>query len=273
MPFIPMVIPPPDATNPVRWFIFQNDRMLVRRAGLAVEVPVYQSGQPTGVPPDQAQFFGLLDGNRCCTAFVDREFDDAGDGGTFEPLRKLYTLLSGDMLAAAVRAAHLAHWDRHSRFCGGCGHPTRWSEHERAKVCSRCALTVYPRISPAVIVAVVKDDRILLAHSGRFPGGLRSVLAGFVEPGETLEACVEREVREETGIDIADIAYFGSQPWPFPDSLMVAFTARYAGGEIRVDGVEVTEAGWFAADGLPPVPDKISISRRLIDWFVERHRR
>jgi NAD+ diphosphatase len=116
---------------------------------------------------------------------------------------------------------------------------------------------------------VVRDDKILLAHCSRFAEGLHSVLAGFVEPGETLEECVEREVREETGVEVTDIRYFRSQPWPFPDSLMLAFTARYAGGEIKVDGVEVTGAAWYAADRLPQIPDAISVARSLIDWFVE----
>ena len=116
-------------------------------------------------------------------------------------------------------------------------------------------------------MAVVKEDRILLAHSQRFPAKLYSVLAGFVEPGETLEECVEREVHEEVGISVQDIRYFGSQPWPFPDSLMVAFTADYAGGEIEIDRSEIADAGWFSADQFPPIPPKISIARQLIDWF------
>ncbi|MFH1481427.1 MAG: NAD(+) diphosphatase, partial [Pseudomonadota bacterium] len=128
----------------------------------------------------------------------------------------------------------------------------------------------YPRLSPAIIVAVLKNDQILLAHSQRFPGQFYSVLAGFVEPGETLEECVQREVHEEVGITVKNIRYFGSQPWPFPDSLMIAFTAEYAGGEIRIDKSELTDAGWFSADHLPAVPSRISIARQLIDWFSEK---
>ena len=109
-----------------------------------------------------------------------------------------------------------------------------------------------------------------MAHADRFPPGLFSVIAGFVEPGETLEECVAREVREETGIEVTDIRYFGSQSWSFPHSMMLAFTAEHAAGEIRIDGREVTEARWFRADAMPSVPDRASISRRLIDWFVER---
>jgi NAD+ diphosphatase len=130
----------------------------------------------------------------------------------------------------------------------------------------------YPRISPAVIVAVVKGDKLLLARARRFPPGLYSVLAGYVEPGETLEECVVREVREETGVTVKNLRYFDSQPWPFPHSLMVAFTAEYADGEIRIDESELLDAGWYAADALPSLPDPITVARRLINWFTSRSR-
>ena len=129
----------------------------------------------------------------------------------------------------------------------------------------------YPRISPAVIVAVVRDKRILLARSTRFTSSFHSVLAGFVETGETLEDAVRREIFEEVGIQVRNIRYFGSQPWPFPDSLMVAFTAEYAGGEITLDDNEIVTADWYSAAELPRVPGKISIARRLIDWFTETY--
>jgi NAD+ diphosphatase len=119
-----------------------------------------------------------------------------------------------------------------------------------------------------VIVAVIRGKRILLARARRFPPGFYSVLAGFVEPGETLEECVSREVREETGIEVKNLRYFASQPWPFPHSLMVAFTAEHAAGEITVDPSEIVEASWYSADALPHLPDPITVARKLIDWFV-----
>ena len=134
-----------------------------------------------------------------------------------------------------------------------------------------CGHQSFPRISPAVIVLVERDNTCLLARSPRFQDGFYSVLAGFAEPGETLEETVAREVLEETGIEVKDIRYFGSQPWPFPDSLMIGFTASYAGGEIRVDGTEILVADWFPFDQLPKIPGRISIARRLIDWFVNKH--
>jgi NAD+ diphosphatase len=127
-------------------------------------------------------------------------------------------------------------------------------------------------LNPAVIVAVLRDDRLLLARSHRHPPGRYSVLAGFVEPGETLEECVAREIKEEVGLDVENIRYFGSQPWPFPHSLMIAFTCDAPSGEIELDETEMAEAGWYGADALPLVPPPPTISRRLIDWFVSRGR-
>ena len=128
----------------------------------------------------------------------------------------------------------------------------------------------FPRLSPAVIVLVQRGNQLLMARSRHFAPGVYSVLAGFVEPGETLEEAVEREVFEETGIRVKDIRYFGSQPWPFPHSLMIGFTARYAGGEIKINDEEIEDAGWYTADRLPGQPGKISIARQLIEWFVAK---
>lgn len=141
---------------------------------------------------------------------------------------------------------------------------------ERAKVCPSCGFVNYPRISPAMIVAVTRGREILLAKGSRFQGGFYSVLAGFVEPGETFEECVEREIKEEVGLKVKNINYFGSQPWPFPDSLMVGFTAEYAGGDITIDNKEILDAGWYTAEGLPLIPGNGSIARRLIDWYVQK---
>src|SRR5581483_1123158 len=145
------------------------------------------------------------------------------------------------------------------------------SPTELARRCPRCGLTTFPRISPAVIVLVRRGERVLLGRGSHLPPGLFSTLAGFVEPGETLEEAVRREIREEAGIEVDDVRYFGSQPWPFPDSLMIGFFAEHAGGEIVVDSNELAEARWFALDELPPVPPPFSIARALVDaWVKER---
>jgi NAD+ diphosphatase len=156
------------------------------------------------------------------------------------------------------------------RFCGGCGHPTELLPNERARRCPSCETPFYPRIAPAVIVLVQREREILLARNATFPRPWYSAVAGFVEAGESLEEAVGREVLEEVGVELSEIQYFGSQPWPFGRSLMVGFNARYAGGEIRVDGTEIADARWFPADALPQLPPRISIARQLIDNWLER---
>jgi NAD+ diphosphatase len=175
------------------------------------------------------------------------------------------------MLKAAFRAVQILEWNENHRFCGACGEATVRKTEEHARVCRKCGQVFYPRMSPAVIVAITKGNKLLLARNKNFPPGRYSVLAGFVEAGETLEECIKREIKEEAGIEVKNIRYFGSQSWPFPNSYMLAFTAEYDKGEIRLDDSELADAGWFGADEMPQIPGSISISRRLIDWFVENH--
>ncbi len=185
-------------------------------------------------------------------------------------LRELYGMVDDTELGWASRAAQLAAFDRDHRFCGRCGSITAPSPLEHARICTGCGATVYPRLSPAVIVLVERGSSCLLARSARFPPGVYSAIAGFVEPGETAEHAVERELAEECGVVATDLRYAGSQPWPFPHSLMLGFIATYAGGEVRADGVEVEAAGWFDAAALPPLPAPGSIARRLIEEFADR---
>ena len=163
------------------------------------------------------------------------------------------------------RARQLLQWAENNH----CGRAETGEDRRRCFLCPSCGLSSY-RLSPAVIVSVV-GTALLLATSARFQVRMFSVLAGFVEPGECLEECVRREIREETGIEVKNIRYFKSQPWPFPDSLMVGFTSEYAGGELKIDGREIVEAGWYGPDELPAIPGKISIARALIDRFIEQY--
>lgn len=190
--------------------------------------------------------------------------------GELLPLRSLYGLAGEEAFALAGRAVFLLDWQKNHRFCGRCGTPTTRKTTEFAMSCG-CGLLAYPRISPAVMVLVRRGDELLLARSPRFKPGVFSALAGFVEAGETLEQCAIREVREEVGVEIANLRYFQSQPWPFPDSLMLAFFADYAGGTITPDPSEIEAAGWFRMDALPPLPDPVSIARRLIDAALGRN--
>ncbi|WP_094606675.1 NADH pyrophosphatase [Sporomusa silvacetica DSM 10669] len=193
-------------------------------------------------------------------------------GFSFKKLRQLSGHIADDCFEMTYRAFHIINWLKTNKFCGCCGKVMQVMRQpqEFSVQCPACGHTVYPRISPAIIVAVIKENEILLARSSRFPPGRYSVIAGFVEPGETLETCVRRELQEEVGIEVANIEYFGNQPWPFPDSLMIAFTAQYAGGEITIDNDEIVAADWFSATTLPKIPPKGSIARQLIEWFLDK---
>ena len=266
MPFVSDITPPSKETKTALWFLFHHQRLLVRREEDSYAILQSPDIEKLNLSLLKGRFFGSLDHHPCYLGEVEG-VPPVSDAFEFIGLRELFFSFEEDMIRAAGVANQLVHWNRNHQYCGRCGKVTEDRTNERAKICPQCGLINYPRLSPAIIVAVLKGEQILLAHSKRFPGKFYSVLAGFVEPGETLEQCVTREVREEVGIEVKNIRYFGSQPWPFPDSLMIGFTAEYAGGEMRVDGIEIADAGWFTADLLPSIPPRISIARQLIDWF------
>lgn len=213
--------------------------------------------------PEQALLVGQWQGLPCYAA--DIAGLPQGLAGQLTSLRSLFSLAGADAFALAGRGTQLLDWQRNHRYCGNCGTPTRRKPGEFAMACPACGLLAYPRLTPAVMVLVLHGERLLLARSPHFPPGMFSALAGFVEPGETLEQCAVRETREEVGIEIANLRYFHSQSWPFPNSLMLAFFADYAGGSLRLDPTEIEDAGWFALSALPQLPGRLSIARRLID--------
>jgi NAD+ diphosphatase len=255
------------------WFLC-TDRSLLIRAVSTTGAMVPQFDQATVRPwvDGRPLALGEIDGLPCLAASLKANISLPKRLKSVE-LRPLYVRLPEAFFGMALKAIHLLYWDRHSRFCGLCGARTADKADECAKVCQNCGELYYPRIAPAIIVAVIKDGQILLAHANRFPADLYSVIAGFVEPGESLEECVRREVREEVGLGIKNLRYFCSQPWPFPDSLMVGFIADYESGTITVDLTENQDAAWFAPDHLPTVPGNFSIARRLIDWFLAEYGR
>jgi len=265
--FTTSVRAPEDPDRPAYWFLYKGGDLLVRRDGDDVHLPFGRDLRSLGLAAGQPHFLGTDHGWACLAAEVDKDAS-APDGWSFEGLRALFGSITDGFFSVAARASEILEWDRTHRFCGRCGTATMHNARERARECPSCGLLSYPRISPAVIVAVVRDGRLLLARARRFPPRFYSVLAGFVESGEGLEECVHREVREETGIEITDLSYFSSQPWPFPHSLMVAFTARHQSGEITVDPSEIVEADWYSADALPEIPHPMTVARRLINWFV-----
>ena len=267
MSFVISLNPATGNTGEDLWFIFRGDELLVRPTEISPEVP--DSQDITGLDQNiiSSHYLGTLNGLNCYTAEVDG--NAAGPNGmSFQELRPLLGLLDEEFFSAAGRAFQIIHWERTHQFCGRCGGRTRLKAGERARECPNCGLVIYPEISPAIIVAVVRGAEILLARSHRFRNAFYSVLAGFVEPGETFEEAVRREVREEVGIELKNIRYFGSQPWPFPNSLMVGFMADYESGEIRIDESEIVDAGWFASNNLPVLPRVGTIARRLIDFFT-----
>ncbi|UCD81100.1 MAG: NAD(+) diphosphatase [Desulfobacterales bacterium] len=267
MPFEPDFKLPAKEAAQALWFVFEKDRLLLKSNDNGCLVPCSHDLAKLNLLPIRRQYLGALDGRQCYAA----EMPDTpalADGMILQGLRETFGQLEEELIWIAGRANQLVDWNRNHLFCGQCGQPTGDKLEERAKICPVCGLVNYPRLSPAIIAAVVRGDRLLLASNKRFRPGYYSVLAGFVEPGENLEQCVAREIMEEVGISVKNIRYFGSQPWPFPNSLMVAFVADYAGGEITIDRSEIVDAAWFRADNLPSIPPRITIARHLIDWFV-----
>ena len=256
--------------KPGWWFVFRNNHILVKTASSGPLIPYGAEITDLNLKPLRSLQLGLINGNPCFSAELPAD-RSAPRGMTFEELRPLFGLLEDEMFWLAGRSFQVINWDRTHEYCGRCGNQTEYKTDEHAKLCPQCGHIHYPNASPAIIVAVRQAKKILLARPGRRPPGWYSVLAGFVELGETLEACVAREVREEVGLEIKNIRYFGSQSWPFPNSLMIGFTAEYAAGEIKVDNREILDARWFSASDLPQVPGKISIAGRLIDWFAENY--
>jgi len=267
MEFVSEFISTFDGSESAWWFVFCNHRLLIREQDTDKPIPFLYALSELNLHPLRQHYLGKLDGSPCFSVQIP-ENTPPPQGMVYKGVRELFGQFEDDLVGLAGQADQLARWDEAHQFCGRCGKQMKDKPDERAKVCPSCHLVNYPRISPAIIVAVTKDKQILLARSARFRAHFYSVLAGFVEPGESLEDCVKREVKEETGIDVKDMHYFGSQPWPFPDSLMVGFTAAYAGGDIIIDKKEILDANWFSAKNLPQVPGKFSIAGKLIDWFI-----
>ncbi len=267
MTFFAAVRGPDQHEEPGYWFCFQNDKLMVESTDNTVLVLQIRSIDELGVKPVRTQYLGKLDGIHCFSAELSLTAVWP-EGTSFLNLIEAFGKLEEETYKVAVYAQQIVAWDRDHQFCSRCGIETQYQEDERARKCHNCNLMFFPRISPAVMVGIIRENKILLARNRIFAPGFYSVLAGFVDPGEQLEECIVREVEEEVNIQVSNIRYFKSQPWPFPNSLMMAFIADYKAGEIRVDGVEIIEADWFAADELPKCPTgKLSVAGKLIDWF------
>jgi NAD+ diphosphatase len=243
-------------------------------AGLAEGIP---SGEAEDFFPG-AEFFSLpaVDAPIVIRGAFISPSDPLPSGFSTVPVRDVLSILTGEReadgrgpLGRLLRAFHVAQWRAESRFCGSCGGRNADAEGELARYCPACGRLEFPRISPAVITLIVNDGgKALLAHNRKFSPGVYSLIAGFNEAGESLEATVAREIREEVGLEVTGIRYVVSQPWPFPNSLMLGFTARYASGELRPDGLEIEDARWFGKDDLPLLPGYGSVSRSLIEAWI-----
>lgn len=206
-------------------------------------------------------------GNDCQVVRLSAPATDI-QGYTMMELRHTFGRLSPQEYRLAGKGAELIYWDASTRYCGLCGSPTRW-QTSISKQCTQCGKEMWPSPSVAIIVRVTRGQEILLVRARNFRGSHYGLVAGFVETGETLEESVHRELWEETRICIRHLRYFGSQPWPFPFGMMVGFTAEYESGTLQLQQSELSHGGWFTADHLPPIPDKASIARRLIDDWTD----
>ena len=273
------------APGEAHWFVFRGDELAVEMGPLAApsddprvkarpawaKLPLQENHNWLGSHATRTLYLGTLGGVQCWAA----ELPDgapAPAGMAWTGLRALYTVLDDAHFALAGRALQLVAWDRTHQFCGRCGTRTEARKDERVRVCPACKLTAYPRVAPAIMALVTRGKEVLLARSPHFPQGMYSALAGFVEPGESLEQCLAREVHEEVGVRVENIRYFASQPWPFPHSLMIAFVCDWREGEIAPQATEIEEAKWFKVLQLPKLPSRISIARKLIDAVCQEIR-
>ena len=259
MLFTPAVSPAAAATDTAWCFAFVEGQLLLLESadGQALTPQPWSLFEPLS---PARHYLGQLDGIDCW-AFT---LQEPLPGFKRAPLRAAMMSFGEPLMGVAGRAAQVLEWDRAHRYCGVCGTPTEPQPNERSRKCPSCGHTAYPRLSPAMMVLVWRPGQLLLARSPHYVPGVYSALAGFVEAGESLEQCVHREVAEEVNVRVRDLRYYGSQSWPFPHSLMVAYTAEWVEGDIVKQEGEIEDAQWFAFDALPKIPPRFSISGHLI---------
>ncbi|NMA85968.1 MAG: NAD(+) diphosphatase [Tissierellia bacterium] len=251
------------------WFLFKENELMVIEDNGKINIPRWKDVNKLNISVYNIQSMGSFHHCNCKSGEIIDNISN--ENVNFLNLRALSTSIDEEIYLLASKANLLLNWIKLNQYCGVCGGEMykKDSISERAMVCSNCGNTTWPRTSPAIIVAVTKEDKLLLAHNRFFPEGRYSVIAGFVEYGETFEDCVKREVYEEVGIKVKNIKYFGSQPWPYPNSMMIAFTAEYLDGDIKVDGEEILDAQWFIKDEVLELHNKsISIGSDLIEWYL-----
>lgn len=254
------------ATGEIQWLVFFNDQLLLEKQKDAYTLPWGE--QPPITPESNTIIHDITTpkGVLCKAFSIDREIDET-EQYLMTGLRASYEYLPYSQYQIAGKAHEILHWDKNSNFCPACGTPTEKREPIMKK-CPNCGNELYPAISTAILALVRKEDSILLVHARNFRGTFKSLVAGFLETGETLEECVAREVLEETGLKVKNITYFGNQAWPYPSGLMVGFIADYESGEIVLQEEELSEGAFYTKDNLPEIPRKLSLARKMIDWWI-----
>ena len=259
-----MVILARKSKRSMYWFVFIGNALLLQHDERGYHVPCSEEPPFPMKEWTPRQELSPLEGMPCMAYSLDVPPGDLKGMETMG-LRESWNVLPHAFYNTAGKAAELLYWDSNTKYCGVCGAPMKRTT-VISKQCTNCGKEVWPQVSPAIIVRIRRGEKILLVHAKNFRRSeMYGLVAGFVETGETLEECVRREVKEEVGLQIENIRYFGSQPWPYPCGIMIGFTADYAEGELHLQEEELSNAGWFDKEHLPPIPDKMSIARRLID--------
>lgn len=263
-----------ETEQPMQWFVFFKDQLLLKKEHTANGESKYSIPYGINSPAPFTEKYKihevtLPDGNKIKTHALEQAITETEEW-VMTGLRASYDNLPLEDYQAAGKAFQILHWDKHSRFCPVCGTPMK-QQAPIMKKCPECGNEMYPPVATAIIVLIRKGKEILLVHARNFRGTFYGLVAGFLETGETLEQCVEREVLEETGLRVKNITYFGSQPWPYPSGLMVGFIADYESGSIRLQEDELSAGAFYSKENLPEIPRKLSIARKLIDWWLENN--
>ncbi len=249
------------------WFIFQNERLLIVKNS-EKKLLLSESAETMKAHFLREYRLSHFDDFDVYCAEVNNDLQLPNEFDSVS-LRQALEFLGPDWYTIAARAYSIITWDKNHRHCGRCGNVTVHKPDTFERICTTCSLSFYPRISPSIIVLIHQGDQILMARGSHFPPGVYGLIAGFIEAGENIEEAAHREVQEEIGIKIKNLRYFGSQSWPFPDSLMIGFIAEYASGELVINHDEIEAAGWYRFDNLPGKPStSISIARKLINYFI-----
>lgn len=265
--FVTDPILPTENKNEDLWFLFKDKMILIKSNEKNIEIPKFKDVKELIDKLEVKYHIGKLTNIQCFCGEINSAVEISRKF-KFITLREATGIINKEYASVAGKAAQIIHFHKVSKYCGICGGKNDFVKKEFAMKCSDCGYVLYPKISPAIIVGITKGDKILLANNKNFPKGLHSVIAGFVEMNETLEECVKREILEEVNIKVKNIKYFDSQPWPYPNSLMIGFIAEYESGEIKVDGNEILHAEWYDKDNLPMLPEKMTIARRIIDSIL-----